>query len=244
MTNPDFSLDYHSKRYNILLKNFSSKTISLVRIHSLEIINAYKRTEEYRQKISLGKNPNAKKVVSPEGKIYSSIREAQLESGVGKTAFYNWLNKGISSNPGWHYLEKKIPMKNYKKPNKTVSQMSRIVIGSDGTRYNSIKSASVYAKVSVSTLRKWMREESKDSHGWRYENELFRKSERLTQYRVSLKGGRNPSAKKVISPEGKIYNSIKDVCLELKINRYTINKLLNDKTSGWKIYDLNTKLNE
>lgn len=71
--------------------------------------------EEVKRKISEAKkghglgssNPNARKVVSPEGKIYGSILDAVHDTGIPKSTLTKWLHKICRPDSGWKFLENK-----------------------------------------------------------------------------------------------------------------------------------------
>ena len=65
-------------------------------------------TKEVREKLRnsfLGENNvNAKKVISPEGKIYGTIIEASKKENINYNKLSNML-RGVTKNNGWSYYK-------------------------------------------------------------------------------------------------------------------------------------------
>lgn len=77
--------------------------------------NLYKNTLRKKR----GSSHLAKKVVSPEGKIYDCVLDAVDATGIPNSTLRGWM-KGIytKNNPGWHYLDSKnASVKHRKKTN-------------------------------------------------------------------------------------------------------------------------------
>lgn len=62
--------------------------------------------EEMMKSVKIRERKSAfKAVVSPDGVIYQSVKEAVEKTGIPSTSLRNWMKGVRKNNPGWHYLD-------------------------------------------------------------------------------------------------------------------------------------------
>ena len=123
--------------------------------------------EKIRSSAKRGKdNPNATKVISPEGKVFGSIKEASVSSGIPYSTLTKWLDNKESPKNGWKYESKKSSY-----PNRDISKSSKPVIGPDNKIYPTVIKACEDNNIPYTTMRYWISGRVKNNHGWKYYTE-------------------------------------------------------------------------
>jgi hypothetical protein len=140
----------HAFRVYVTKNQLSSKTVTRIR-------------EDLKRKMTGSNNHRAKAVISPEGKIYGSIKEASKDSNIPYMTLTKWLS-GETSDHGWKYLDgKKTDFSN-----RDTKSFSKKVIGPDNQEYNSIIDACNKNNIPYTTLRYWLSGRVKNNHGWQF----------------------------------------------------------------------------
>ena len=146
-------------RTSIIEKKFSSRLIAKSREKAKKLISGS------NSPILGGKNPNSKRVISPEGKIFNSIKEASKYYKIPYMTITKWLS-GESSDHGWSYYN--CSKTDYTKIKRITTLSSKSIKDINGNIYSSIKDASVKTNTPYTTLRYWLSGRTKDNHGWTY----------------------------------------------------------------------------
>jgi hypothetical protein len=152
--NGSSSNDIMRERTLSINKHFSSKTIARSREESRKAIS-----KSYIE----SNNPNRQQVISPDGRIFNSIKEASRLSGIPYSTLTKWLNEKDTGN-GWKYSKRsKIVYKN-----RDLSKSSKRIISPEGRIYNSIKEACTDNNIAYTTMRYWLSGRVKNDHGWKF----------------------------------------------------------------------------
>lgn len=146
-----------NERFSALHKNFSTRTIARAREEAKKLISL-------SESMTGSNNPNSKSIISPDGIIYESIIEASNITGIPYATLTKWLS-GETSSHGWSYYN--CSKVDYSKISRDTRLSSKQVIGPDGKRYESIKSACLLNNIAYTTMRYWLSGLTKDNHGWK-----------------------------------------------------------------------------
>lgn len=149
-----------SNRTTEINRRFSTRFIAIVRENAIKLMSGN------NSKFLGGNNPNSKVVISPDGVIYGSIKEASKDKNIPYMTLTKWL-AGETSSHGWSYY--KCSKVDYNKLNRNIEKSCKKVKGPDLKVYSSISEASSITGIPYTTLRYWLSGRTKDNHGWNYQ---------------------------------------------------------------------------
>lgn len=200
--------------------------------------------DENDQIKSIIKRPSEKKKkkVIHEDKIFDSVEEAHIVSGISKSTLIKYLRE---ESHGWKYLNPKDKLKT-----KKITFYDKIggnprakrVIGPNGLIYKSVKDAASAAGINPATMRDRLTGNTLIDYGWYFidekDNPIIPKRIQKKEPKLRTRGN-SPAAKKIKNSEGKVFDCIADAAEYAGISYVTMSRWIKrntPKNHGWSYY--------
>lgn len=207
---------------------FSTRYYEDLRIKSIEYLKEIntgkKHSKETIEKIRKAKT--GVKYSDETRKLLSEMRKGHLVSKdtrekiskSRKGIIFTEEHKAKLSIVGKNRKKATLETRNKIKENITTT---RKVVGPDGTIYKTIKQCANIVGVSITTLKKWIK--NKPDKGYHFDVEFISNEERLSKISYKVQG-----------PDGTIYSSIRECSRQIGRSRHSIKRWAENNENGFK----------